>query len=418
MHSAFIRRSRLSLESLEDRLAPATFTVTTTADAGAGSLRAAIASANAAAGADSIEFDIPGAGVRTINLASALPAITGRVDINGLHSARVSSLAPLIELNGTGAGAGAHGLNVNAAAAGSFIRGLIINRFDVDGVRIRASNSTCGDLPHRHRLDRRCRPWQRRRRCADPRWCGRRARRRQHHRLGNLISGNEITGVLITGVGTTGNRVQGNLIGTAANGTVCPAATAIQASMSRTVPLATSSAGRSRRHETSSPGTQCTVSASDRNWDNRERCPGEPHRHRQDRHPAARERQLRSRHRRRRKRQHDRRYYRGPPQSHLGERLDGVSLFDVAGTSCRVTTSGRLHRPADLGNLGSDGVSVLKRKSHRRNDRRGSQCHFGNWRIRSRVPWRHRDQQQGERELYRDKRGRDCRPTGQRRRGV
>ena len=71
--------SRLSLEALEDRLAPAAFTVTNANDSGSGSLRAAILSANSAAGADLIAFNIPGAGAHTINLASALPAITGKV---------------------------------------------------------------------------------------------------------------------------------------------------------------------------------------------------------------------------------------------------------------------------------------------------------------------------------------------------
>src|SRR4028119_23536 len=44
----------------------ATFTVTNTADAGPGSLRDAITQANALAGADIINFNIPGAGVQTI----------------------------------------------------------------------------------------------------------------------------------------------------------------------------------------------------------------------------------------------------------------------------------------------------------------------------------------------------------------
>ena len=61
----------------------ATFTVTTTNDAGAGSLRAAIIDANAAAGTDTIDFNIAGAGVHTINLTSALPTITGAVTIDG-----------------------------------------------------------------------------------------------------------------------------------------------------------------------------------------------------------------------------------------------------------------------------------------------------------------------------------------------
>ena len=47
-------------------VAAATFTVTNTNDSGAGSLRQAILDANASAGADLIDFSIPGAGVHTI----------------------------------------------------------------------------------------------------------------------------------------------------------------------------------------------------------------------------------------------------------------------------------------------------------------------------------------------------------------
>ena len=49
-------RGRLVFESLEDRLAPATFTVLNTNDAGAGSLRDAVAQANVSLGADTIVF--------------------------------------------------------------------------------------------------------------------------------------------------------------------------------------------------------------------------------------------------------------------------------------------------------------------------------------------------------------------------
>src|SRR4051794_37024563 len=75
------RRFRPRLELLESRLAPATFTVNSVNDAGAGSLRQAILDANAAAGADTINFSIVGS--TTINLASALPTVTGPVTIAG-----------------------------------------------------------------------------------------------------------------------------------------------------------------------------------------------------------------------------------------------------------------------------------------------------------------------------------------------
>src|SRR5262245_15297541 len=76
-------RSPLGFEVLEDRLAPATFTVINTLDSGAGSLRQAILGANAAPGADLIDFQIPGAGVHTISPTSTLPAITDTVTIDG-----------------------------------------------------------------------------------------------------------------------------------------------------------------------------------------------------------------------------------------------------------------------------------------------------------------------------------------------
>ena len=57
--------------------------VTNTNDSGPGSLRQAVLDANAHPGDDFINFDIPGGGVHTINLLSALPHITDTVSING-----------------------------------------------------------------------------------------------------------------------------------------------------------------------------------------------------------------------------------------------------------------------------------------------------------------------------------------------
>jgi hypothetical protein len=94
-------------------LAP--FSVTTTADTGAGSLRQAILDANTAVGADTISFNISGAGVKTISLASALPNITEAVTIDGKTQSGSSPTTLMIELNGASAGPGANGSRLTPA---------------------------------------------------------------------------------------------------------------------------------------------------------------------------------------------------------------------------------------------------------------------------------------------------------------
>src|SRR5207302_1272396 len=102
---------------------PPIFVVTSILDSGAGSLRQAILDADATPGPDIIRFAI-GTGVQTINLVSPLPAIIQPVIIDGTTQPGYTG-APLIELNGAGAGPGADGLLI--IAGGSVIRGLVIN---------------------------------------------------------------------------------------------------------------------------------------------------------------------------------------------------------------------------------------------------------------------------------------------------
>jgi hypothetical protein len=80
------RRRRPRLEVLEERTLLAAFTVTSVADS-PGSLRQAITDADAA-GAGTINFNIPGAGVHTIVAMSALPDVTVPVTIDGLALVR------------------------------------------------------------------------------------------------------------------------------------------------------------------------------------------------------------------------------------------------------------------------------------------------------------------------------------------
>src|SRR6266576_957735 len=98
------------VEAFEPRLLFTNFVVTTTADSGAGSLRQAILDANANPADDDITFNIPGSGVRVINVLSPLPSITGNVNIDatGWPAYADNGHKPVVEINGAGAGAGAN----------------------------------------------------------------------------------------------------------------------------------------------------------------------------------------------------------------------------------------------------------------------------------------------------------------------
>ena len=130
---------------------PATYTVDSTGDGadsstsdgvcddgnGSCTLRAAIGQANAGTGAV-INFNIPGSGARTINPASALPAITKPVFIDGYSQPGASAGTVLIELAGTSAGMDTNGLILSGK--GSYVRGLAVNSFDGNGIVLQGNS--------------------------------------------------------------------------------------------------------------------------------------------------------------------------------------------------------------------------------------------------------------------------------------
>ncbi len=190
------------------------FSVTTTNDAGAGSLRAAITNANTTAGINVIRFSLTGPSPFTISLASALPVITNTMTIDGTTQTGYTG-TPLVEINGTNAGATTSGLQLNAP--GCTVMGLAINRFLVEGIKLSsASNVIQGNF-------------------IGTDTTGRVARKNfgdgilvtsQGNLIGgttgaarNVISGNGQAGILLSGSGATGNIIEGNYIGTDIRGT-------------------------------------------------------------------------------------------------------------------------------------------------------------------------------------------------------
>jgi parallel beta-helix repeat protein len=204
------RRRRFSVESLEGRQMLSTFTVTNTADSGSGSLRQAIVNSNATKGPNSINFNIPGSGVQTINLLSALPTLTQPVTIDGTTEPNSGGQA-VIQVDGTKAGSGAVGLNLGASASGSTIKGLAITDFSGDGVLVNGASKvtitvddiglvklSTGAVAHGNggfgvELENGA----------------------NHNTLSDdVISANVSDGVFITGSGTSANLLEGDDIGT------------------------------------------------------------------------------------------------------------------------------------------------------------------------------------------------------------
>jgi CSLREA domain-containing protein len=101
-------------------------------DASHCSLREAIIAANALPGADFIGFDISGAAPYTIAPTSPLPTIIDSVTIDGTTEPDFAG-APIVEISGANLGL-VDGLTISSG--GSTIRGLVINRFGGDAIKI------------------------------------------------------------------------------------------------------------------------------------------------------------------------------------------------------------------------------------------------------------------------------------------
>jgi hypothetical protein len=188
---------------------------------------------------DTINFNIAGAGVKTINVgtdASAsgfeLPPITKPLTINGYSQtgASTNTLANgdnaviLIELNGTGAGS-ATGLVLGPTTGGSTIRGLVVNRFANDAIVIHSDgNSILGnfigvDPAGMTRMPNGSFPGS---------GNGIYIQNASANAIGgtspadrNVISGNALDGIYVVGdvnFPANENTIQGNFVGVAANG--------------------------------------------------------------------------------------------------------------------------------------------------------------------------------------------------------
>jgi CSLREA domain-containing protein len=154
-------------------------------------LRGAIQEANAFAGPDIIDFDIPLIGVQTIKPNVALPTVTAPVTIDGYTQGPAientltqgSNAVLRIELDGTNAsGTFPDGLRI--AASNCVVRGLVINRFDGEGIQLGGSNNKVeGNFIG-----------------TDSSGFG--------SNVGSLDPGNHLSGVIIT-QGTSGNTVGG-----------------------------------------------------------------------------------------------------------------------------------------------------------------------------------------------------------------
>jgi titin len=119
-----------------------TYTVTSTADAGPGTLRRAILDANAHPGTDSVRFNLPGPGVNTIAITSALPTVTETVVINGKSQPGYAG-TPLVRIDNASASQ-LDGPRIEAAQCE--LLGLELTRFAVAVRLLGDANKVQGNL--------------------------------------------------------------------------------------------------------------------------------------------------------------------------------------------------------------------------------------------------------------------------------
>ncbi len=197
-------------------LSAAMLVVSNVNDSGIGSLRQAILDANNLPGS-TISFQIPGNGPFTISPSLPFQNIFSPMTIDGTTQPGYVG-KPLIELNGANAGSATHGFYV--LSGNSKIKGLAINRFKGDAIRIEGlgNNIISGNFLG-----------------TDPSGInslGNTGRGLTIYRSpnntiggvlagsGNLISGQNARGISIEDPAATGNLIVGNFIGTDVTGTL------------------------------------------------------------------------------------------------------------------------------------------------------------------------------------------------------
>jgi CSLREA domain-containing protein len=177
-------------------------------------LREAIRAANAQLGPDTIRFAVL-SGAQTIHLVSALPAVTDTATIDGTTQPGWFA-PPLITIDGSGIASNGAVDGIAVQAAGSTVRGLVVDGFSGSGIHVQAANAVVagnyvgiksdGTTPAGNLLD------------------GIRVESAANATIGgsaaadrNVVGASTHHGIRVTG--GTGNAVVGNYVGTNAAGT-------------------------------------------------------------------------------------------------------------------------------------------------------------------------------------------------------
>src|SRR5437762_2379015 len=182
---------------------------------------------------DVINFNIAGAGVKTVSATAAEPTIVRPLTINGYSEAGASAntlvnadnAVILIQLDGGGAGAAVNGLTLGAGSGGSTIKGLDITNFKGNGIVVQSNgNFVLGNFSGVDPTGVAQMPNGTFPNSGD----GIRILNASNNQIGstdpadrNIASGNSLVGIHILGTLTTpatGNIIQGNFVGVAADG--------------------------------------------------------------------------------------------------------------------------------------------------------------------------------------------------------